>query len=439
VKPITAVLALLFLPVCWVKPRYGMLLLVALQVVFLGGSLQLAAEKFVYGAFFGILMLAWLPGLVSTRSLWIKHPITKWLMGVYGVVLISRVVGATNGIATLDWFRDFSPQLNYAWILLGVYAFGPEVDVRKYARFLLTGIAILAIPITLQWMAFREFIDPETQIIDNATLGPSVTLFGTFLSLAFVLDAKDKHTKRKYLAITGAFLAAALLSGTRINVASTMVGFFTYFLLFRHEHKISFKKAVSALAVPAALVMVAFAALAGGNVISTEEFVSRYGKVVTPEMLEDDTFKDRVTETLDAWNAFTERPIAGQGLGYKSETVYTVGTVSYQPEMYFMHNFYVYLLAKFGVTGFLVFLGFLISITRSAIKGYFRRTESFEKYYFGAMAALMTALMLESLAASQFGERLPTALLGIMVGMMVALDHQGRGLPEPVPAPAPGV
>src|SRR5580692_1268145 len=136
-KLVTAVLALLLLPFCWGKPRYGMLLLLGTQVIFLGDSLELDPEKFVYGALFVLLMLAWLPGFWHTRRLWIRHPVAKWLLAVFGVILVSRWVGAVHGIPTVDWIRDLSPMLNYSWIFLGIYTFGPEVNLRKYAKVLL--------------------------------------------------------------------------------------------------------------------------------------------------------------------------------------------------------------------------------------------------------------------------------------------------------------
>jgi O-antigen ligase len=429
-KPIAAVVGLLLLPFCWGKPRYGMLLLVMIQVIFLGGSLELDAEKLVYGAFFCLLMLAWLPGFFRTRQAWISHPIAKWLLAVFGVILISRFAGAAHGIPTIDWFRDLSPMLNYSWILLGVYAFGPGLDMRKYGKFLLACIAIVTIPITLQWMYFRALFDSPGTIVDNATLGPGVTVFGVFLAAAFALEAKDKHTKRKFLLIAGAFVAAAFATGTRTVLASIAAGCFAYFLLFRREGKVSFRGVISVVAIPLLLVPLVLYTLSATKLIDTGPLTGRYGEVLTSEMLEDDTIQDRVMETLDAWNAFRQSPLLGQGLGYRTETVYHIGGVEFEPGAFFVHDFYAYLLAKLGITGFVVFVGFLICIIYRAIRGYFQRPDGFEKYYFGSMVALMSALMLMSLAGSQFNDRLSTAFLGIMVGMMIAMDRRAN---EPVP------
>jgi O-antigen ligase len=424
VKAVAAVLALLLLPLCWRKPRYGMLLLLGLQVIFLGDSLDLDASKFVYGASFALLMLAWLPGLWRTRRLWVQHSIAKWLLAVFGVVLVSRVVGRAHGIPTVDWFRDLSPMLNYSWILLGVYAFDSKVNIRKYALVLLAAIAILTVPITLEWMYFRSFLDLHSEIIENRTLGPVITLFGTFLAATFMLEAKDKWTKRKFLVVAMGFVGAAFLTGTRVAVAAIAAGSFVYFLLLRREGKTSFRRIWSAVAIPLVLAPVLLVFLAATRVVDMDAITGRFGETFTSEMLEDDTIQDRVTETLDSWNAFQGSPIFGQGLGFRTETVYHMGKVTYEPDLFYMHNFYAYLLAKLGITGFLVFLGFLISALRSAIKSFFRRPDSFEKYYAGATAALMVAVMLMSVAAAAFNDRLSTALLGIMLGMMVAMNQR---------------
>jgi len=401
-----------------------MLLLVMLQVVFLGGSLELESGKFVYAFFFGLLMLAWLPGFFRTRPNWIKHPITKWLIGVFAIILISRFAGAAHGISTMDWFRDLSPMLNYSWIFLGVFAFGPELDLRRYCKFLLACIAVITIPITLQWMYYRALVDMPGMILDNATLGPGITLFGTFLASAFVLEAKDKGTRRKFLVIAGAFVLAAFATGTRTVLISIAAGCFVYFLLFRSEGKVSFRRLISAVAVPLALVPLILFVLATTKIIDTDPLTGRYGEALTSEMLEDDTIQDRVMETLDSWNAFTQSPLLGQGLGYRAPTLYHIGGVEFQPDQFFIHDFYAYLFAKLGITGFVVFSGFLGSIILQGIKGYFRRTEGFEKYYFGSIVALMAALILTSLAGSQFNDRLSTALLSIMVGMMIAMGRR---------------
>jgi O-antigen ligase len=424
VRLFAGIFALLFLPFCWNKPRYGMILLVALQVLFLGGSLQVTSEKYVYGAFFCVLMLAWLPGVLRTRRAWMKPGITKWLLAVFVLAVISRWPGSEHGIPAGDWFRDLSPMLNYLWILLGVCAFPPEVDTRKYALSLLTFIAILTVPITLQWMYYRSFFTNSPDLLDNATLGPVVTLFGAFLAAAFVFDAKDKRTKRKFVFFSLGFLAAAFLTGTRIAVASIVAGFFIYFLLLRRERKVSFGSAISASIWVAGGLFVLVVALAATKVIDVSGMLDRYTETTTSEMLEDDTVKDRILESIDGWNAFMQSPVVGQGLGYRTETVYTVGEVEFQPESFYMHNFYIYLLAKFGIVGSIVFLAFLISILRHAIKGYFRRLDGFDKYYFGSMAALMVALLMMSITAAAFNDRLSTALLGIMVGTMIGMDQR---------------
>jgi O-antigen ligase len=95
--------------------------------------------------------------------------------------------------------------------------------------------------------------------------------------------------------------------------------------------------------------------------------------------------------------------------------------------MFFMHNFYAYVLTKFGITGFVVFVGFLISIIRSGAKTYFQRLTGFEKYYCGSMLTLMVALMLTSITGAAFNDRLSTGLLGIMVGMMIAIERRSQG------------
>jgi O-antigen ligase len=253
------------------------------------------------------------------------------------------------------------------------------------------------------------------------TLGPGINLFGTFLAAAFLLDAKDTSSKRKFLLLTAGFVVAAFLTGTRGVLASLAAGSFAYFLLLRHEGKVSLRRVLSMLSVPVLLALLVTFVLTASRAIDMGALMGRYTEALTSEMLEDDTVQDRVMEALDGWNAFSRNPVLGEGLGYRTESVYHIGGIEFQPQMLFMHNFYVYLLAKLGITGVVVFVGFLASIIRCAAREYFRRPPSFEKYFFGSMVALMVALVMLSITASQFNDRLATGLLGIMVGMMIAM------------------
>jgi len=416
------VVCVLTAPFCVSRPKYGMLLLVVLQAALLGNSADLETGKFIYAAIFCFYLISWIPSLLNERGRWWKHPIVrsvKWLLFLFA---LSRLVGMYHGISAIDWFRDLTPMLNYIWIPFGVVAFSAKDNLRRYCRLLVILLAILSIISTAQIMVFRGFLPDPIDFFDAVNVTPVVVLFGVFLSISLAIDNADKRSRIRSWACAGGFVVCSLLTGTRINTVSILVGSMVFFLLLRRVGAIRRSGTMMKILLPVAAATVLMVVTAAYALPDADKLVERYKEPLSADFLEDATLTNRIAESLDAWNAFAASPVFGQGLGYKMETVFRLGFDYYIPEMYFVHNFYFYILAKFGLLGLVSFAVFFAAVIRSSVRGFLASAPGIERALYGGVASLMVALLIESITSAQFNERFPTAFLSILLGLIVAID-----------------
>ena len=429
--------ACLLTPFCVSRPKYGMLVLIVFQATLLGGSAELETNKFIFGGLFGLQLLWWIPRMLRTRQQWIKQPLAQWVTGLFLLFAVSRLVGMAHGISALDWFRDLSPMLNYVWILMGVAAFGAGKNTRGYCKLLLFFLAILSVISTAQLLSFRDFLSGPIAFFDSINVTPIVILFGVFLALSLASDDTQVRSRKQYWIIASGFVACGLLTGTRTNSISIFAGLATYTWLLGREGMIKPSKVVIKTVLPFAVVTGLFLMTVAYGFLDTGKLFERYKEPFSEDFLEDATLTNRIAEGVDAWNAFTASPIVGQGLGYKMPTVFQLGMEYYTPEMYFVHNFYFYVLAKFGLLGIVTFAGFFVSVIRTSIRGYFRSAPGINKGLYAGVACLMVALIVESITAAQFNERFPTAFLGVLLGMIIAMEVENRMSIKKLAVPLP--
>jgi O-antigen ligase len=158
------------------------------------------------------------------------------------------------------------------------------------------------------------------------------------------------------------------------------------------------------------------------GVISQEAVVERIQQGT--EGTEALTILNRVNEDWDAWQAFRERPILGQGLGYQTNTPYVYATTIQVNAAYFTNDFYLYVLCKFGLLGVIVFGGFIVAMVRTCWQGYKRVQEPFAKGVIGSTAALLIALLVESITMNTYASRSAPGILAIIMGVVLVLRNQ---------------
>lgn len=422
---------------------YGLLLLVLLQVLLLGTSDEIGSGKLVFGGVFVILFFLCTPRLIRYSGRWLSSGVCRWTVLFLALGVFSVLPAAVHGIPVEDWFRDFSSLLNLSVILVAAVLVDSDADFRRLYHLLLAMVVIMTVAITVQYAVLRGFIigaGEGLSFVDIGAVGfldfvhvtDSVVLFGFFMASSLALATSGK-SRILLLCLTAGFIIAVILTGTRTHIVAIFAGLGFYLWLARGRMRASLS--LRRLVPPLASVLLAGAllgVLGYLGVVDIDQLSARYGEAASVAIFEDQTMTNRATEASEAWQAFAANPLVGQGLGYRLKTTSESGTELVNTDSFLVHNYYLYLIAKFGIAGPVVFAGLLAAALRLSITGYRGARTDYHRQMFAGLGSLLVALAVESLTASRFNDRTATLLLGILLGMTVAL-HRVLRLDVPLP------
>src|SRR5205823_3573620 len=131
--------------------------------------------------------------------------------------------------------------------------------------------------------------------------------------------------------------------------------------LTRHSHTRISRTARGTILVSILLGITAFGIALADGILDAEVVMDRAAEVSS---LDFGALTQRMDESVEAWNAFENSPLFGQGLGYRMP----IGLWSIQEsqdDLFMIHNFYLYILLKFGIVGIPIFVGFFASMIRT--------------------------------------------------------------------------
>lgn len=162
-----------------------------------------------------------------------------------------------------------------------------------------------------------------------------------------------------------------------------------------------------------------------GQAPITETITQRVMTMFQPEeTLETGSLQWRVYETDKALEAIAAEPVMGVGLGnsYRDTTHLYWGSMANNVRFTrFVHNSYVYIATKMGVSGLAVFLWFCLAFLFFGWRWYKSVTdEHFKRIALGVLASFV-GLMTWSLSHAHFMQVESTAVVGLMAGMMASL------------------
>ena len=415
---VVILLAALGLPFYWRRPAIGFLVNMLLQALVFGGSWDVSLTKVAYAVYFIICMLLWIPGGLATVKQVLTVPMAKWLVAMFFLFVVSRLVGAAHGLSAGDWFRDASPLLNYGFIFLGVSAFRREPDANRYLTWMLVLLFVLSLPTAATWMWYRGLLAGSSPIFAFSNASPAVFMGGFFIAITLAIEALGRYRYR-YALLATYFLTCMLVTGSRTEVASAFLGCLALATFYMRRGDVGSMRMVKL----AGMGVLAFLVLTGPLVLSGKinpaEVADRFVSATSGDILEDQTVTNRVSETLDALQAFSQTPLLGKGLGYQTDTIYQIGFTSFVGPFYFIHNMYAYVLAKFGLIGFVIILGFFFSAMRGSTRAFFAGKTDAASGFYASFTCLTVALLIESVTANQFVDRTATAIYGILGGLLV--------------------
>ncbi len=415
---VAILLAALALPFYWKRPAIGFLINALLQALVFGASWEVSLTKVAYGVYFAICMVLWLPGGFATLKQTLTVPMSRWLIAMFVLFFVSRLVGAANGLSATDWFRDVSPLLNYGFIFLGVSAFRREHDVKRYLIWMTALLFVLSIPTAATWMWFRGLLAGSNPVVMVSSASPTVFMGGFFIAITLAIEAHGRYRYR-YALVATYFLTCMVVTGSRTEFASAFLGCLVLAILYMRRGDVGLKRVVKLAGAGALAFVVLTIALVLTGKIEPAEVADRFLSATSEDILEDQTVTNRVSETLDALQAFSQTPVLGKGLGYQTGTTYQIGFTSFVGSFYFIHNMYAYVLAKFGVIGFIIVMGFFFSAIRGSTRAFFSAQPDIASGFYASFTCLTIALLIESLTANQFVDRTATSIYGILGGLLV--------------------
>jgi hypothetical protein len=401
------------------RTGWGLFVLFGLQCVLLGASDEMDPGKLWFAAIYVLFLLLWLR-LVIQHGVAFHEPVICWTLALIGLCVFSRLVGAFTGIPAVDWVRDFFPLLNFSWVLLGPIAFPGRTNIwRAYLVFMSIELALTLI-VTDHYLSLRQFSDEGLEWTDYLRATDAVVLFGAFMAAPMTGLPRTSY-RVCFGLITAVFISAALLTGTRSHLAAIVAGLVFYFWLTKPrtgETPGTGRRAVLGYVFVGVLV---FGAALSTGFLDSDRFFSRTEEMSTMEF---GALTTRLDESLKAWEGFQKSPLLGQGLGYRMPIVLLRDDQWYDSDLYLIHNFYLYVLLKFGVVGIPVFYGFLCSLLRCAISTFRQAEQPFDRAFSSGLASLIVALLVESVTAPRFQDRSATALLSILMVCLLAMRRE---------------
>jgi O-antigen ligase len=398
------------------------------QALLLGSTPELTPQKVFLGLMIMFVGVAWSLPVLFDLGRWIEQPLARWILLVLFLCFASRITGAVNHIKTIDWARDFTTMMNYVWTFYVLLGFKLHQNIRRLYAAVLVVVGVFTVYVTTYYLQIRGFTE-GTDWSRNIRPSDGVVLFGTFMSLGMA-NASTGKIRRRWLLVNTAFLLATLLTGTRTHLIALPAGYITVAWLLIRDRNPGARRMLLGLVAPAVIALSLFVGSVATGLISKDAVLDRIEKA--EEGTEAMTIVNRIQEARDSIQVFSKHPIFGVGLGYKLGEVFVIGHSLDPQDDYFIHNFYLYVLVKFGLVGVFVFGGFLMSPFITAVKGYRRADSAFERGIFGGIAGLMASLYVESLAANRFSDRTSTALMAMVFAMLMVLyrPYVGRKKPD---------
>jgi len=392
---------------------WSLFILFGMQAILLGASDDLDSDKVAFAIVYVLFLGIWLKRMIAL-GVSTYEPTIRWTIALLALAIFSRLTGVFSGITTLEWLRDFLPLLHFSWILIGPFAFRKESIGRAFL-ILVALTVVLTFVVTDQYLTLRKFSSLGLGWTEYARASDAVVLFGIFMVLPMTTLAGVRN-RLGFGILAALFVTAALLTGTRSHVAALTAGLIFYLWLTKPR---GLEAGLGRRAVMASVLVgvVVFAVALGSGFLDAQQVLQRTAETST---LSFGALTQRLGESVAAWNGFMARPVFGQGLGYRMPTaLWSIQESS--NDLFFIHNFYLYVPLKFGLVGIPIFAGFLISLLRTGISTCREATQPFDRAFAAGLSCLLVALLVESATASRFQDRSATALLSIVLALLLSI------------------
>jgi O-antigen ligase len=460
-------LALVLMPpalaLLWLRPEFGLLLLLFLSANFIepdrfdirlpiGGGLDLRDLMML-----GLLVLVGFREL-ARRTLKLPWPTVSVPLALF---VLMAFVSAFYALLVRDVARNWA--LNDLRILLNYTLFfvtAWSLQERKQLLVLLWGIFLLA-DVTALVIVIQQFLGPDNLLLPGMALGswevwgqpdgsvrivpPGHELIFFALVLLYSLSVLGKQARWMqwlFMAQFGLLSLGMLLTYTRSGWVATAVALTLITLIILPRYK-QMAIRLTAVGIPLALILLTLLFTIPPAELDDIPYV---GSILTRGL---SIFAEDTTETNSLqWRAFEyekamisirNNPWLGVGLGnnYRDITVFQgeaqglwtnrsiePGVISRYTR--YLHSSYLSILVKMGIPTFAIYIWFCVSVILSGFWLYFHTHRTFDQALILAVTTGFIGLLQWSLFHSRLIESSSVGTLSIIIGMIAGLYELNR-------------
>jgi hypothetical protein len=405
----------------------GAFLVIIIQPIFIASWQEAGAgfTKVIYGALFAVWFGGWFFSKLAQQNfrasvLW--HPVARPALAFGGVLALSLAVGHYFGATPENMVRDLSPYVGYLAVLPVLDA----VRTRPRAKKLLTLMAVIGLPCFL--LAYLVWTSRKLGLeygeIPFLTYGGSYWAPFQGAMWAVALAATSFSTRFCSWAWLMFTAIITVIGGYRGSLITFFIGGGTAFFLsckLGREQKGRFL-------IPFFLIMTAVGIFSGITGIIKlplpEKAMERYSTLLSKDnLVEDPSVRGRILETEALMETFWQSPIVGKGLGYEFTYIWIDGKMT-ENISFRRHNGYAESLMKFGVLGTIIFLWYIASIIFMSYNILLRSDIFITKVLCFGMIVWLTSALIGSLSGSAFPDRGFALTVGVMAGLLPALNFK---------------
>lgn len=350
-------------------------------VLVLQSSDALDAPKIAYLVLAGAAVLVAfvrLPSLRHTRAFSVTRPLLVAMIALLAVIALSLPVALSHRVSPMSWLRDAVAYGLFALVAL------VALDAHRASHRLLLGLALVVGALStasyiLTWLDIRSIAEAP---IERLVL-PSGGLASMFFLLTSAYSFRPSRRQILWAAVAGATLGLFLIIGTRgripfvllplVLAAASSAGVRANFRSWAIQYVVAALVVVSVPVIqelwtpPGTPPELRPTQVIGRRVDSIDDLVTNPAG--------DASMRERVSQTLGAWDVFAANPVLGAGPGLAIPWTDYAG----KPQAGYDLDSPVLLLAKFGLVGALAAMGWLVAFGRlsTAVIGRIREQPEF--------------------------------------------------------------
>ena|GEM_PF-5078750 len=353
-QAIIIVVGVVLLLITLLNPKFGIFVLLFLQLGLTQSTEGLTKAKIVFIIFFFAVFVGWLlkkliKGKISIPRSFLGLPI----MIFGGMCFFSYIMAVYNNISTNVWFSCIHPFLNLVlfFVILDEFKSKKEIKLLIY-EFLLVAALICLKDILFAVKMGGFNVVGEVAGTDYASL---YFIFSIPLSIAIFLSAKNFWIKWLQIPLLLLYFFRILISLMRSYIIVFVAGEVMFILLLLSLRILKRKKLLFRIVTLTIIVFIIFGFLYLLFYQNANEYIQknifRFSVLKDFYSLKNGSMLDRIAEARAVWDQSWRQPIFGHGFGFKYQ-YYGSGHQLY--EYNYVHDAPLYFFLTIGLAGLLI-------------------------------------------------------------------------------------